>query len=151
MKPLIVLSLLATLLVSGCSTGFPACVREHARQQTIRWGEIHSNNAISGYELSAQATLFVVQQKSQAEQLQITEKGSVGANLYCERLDLVRRAFIEVQALNVPGETRRFVEYRNPQNDVEMRAVWNPEYDTKGNELFRSVYDSLESLRKTVD
>lgn len=151
MKFFVALSLLAALLASGCSPGFPACVREHARQQTIRWGEIRSDNSITGYELSSQAVLFTVRQPSLSQPAQLTEQGAVEEALYCDRLDDVRRAFIEVQALNVPGNIRRFVEYRNPQNGVEMRAIWNPEYDTQGNALFRSVYDSLETLRNTVD
>jgi len=121
-------------------------VREHARQQIIRWGEIHSD-AVTGYQVTAQAELFGVSQTAPSAQVVLAPHGSVESIAYCERLDMVRHAFLDVQALNVPGETRRFVEFSNPGNGLEMRAVWNPEYETPGNSRFRVVYDSLETMR----
>lgn len=138
--------LCTVLLLAGCAPGFPTCVREHARQQVVRWGEIR-NNVTTGYQVTAQAGLFALSQTAPSAPYELQTRGRVDEMLYCERLDMVRRAFIDVQALNVPGEVRRFVEFSNPANDVEMRAVWNPEYETKGNARFRAVYDSLETMR----
>ncbi len=138
--------LCTALLFAGCAPGFPTCVREHARQQIVRWGEIRGNT-MTGYQVNAQAELFGVSQASLSEQAALAPRGSVESELYCERLNMVRHAFLDVQALNVPGETRRFVEFSNPGNGLEMRAIWNPDYETTGNAQFRAVYDSLETMR----
>ena len=139
----------AVLLSTGCTPKFAACVREHAQQQVIRWGEIR-NDSITGYQVNARAELFGVQQPSVSAQPALEPKGSVDEALYCNNLDMVRHAFLDVQALNVPGATRRFVEFSNPRNGLELRAIWNPEYETTGNARFRAVYDSLENMRRTA-
>lgn len=139
------------VLCSGCMASFPPCVREHAKQQIIQWGEIHGDGSLSGYQVTANAELSAFQQQAFGSVAQLQPKGRVDNDMYCDRLTLVRRAFLDVQALNVPGTTRKFVAFLNPNNGLELRAIWNPEYDTKGNEQFRAVFDSLEALRQSVE
>lgn len=143
---LLVLAVLAT----GCVASFPPCVRQHAQQQLIQWGEIHSDGSLVGYQIAANAELSAFTQQTLSTPAQLTPKGRVDDDIYCTRLAEVRRAFLDVQALNVPGETRKFVAFLNPGNQLELRAIWNPEYNTKGNEQFRAVFDSLETLRGNI-
>lgn len=143
--------LLLAVLCASCVASFPPCIREQTKQQTIQWGEIHSNGSLVGYQLTANAELAAFTQQDLTATAQLEPKGRVQNDMYCNRLTLVRRAFLDVQALNVPGATRKFVAFLNPNNGLELRAVWNPEYDTKGNEQFRAVFDSLETLRQSIE
>lgn len=143
----VLIAVVAAALFAGCAPKFPACVREHAQQQIIRWGEIHGGSITAGYQINARAELFGVRQVADSVQPEPEPKGLVESWLYCDRLDMVRHAFLDVQALNMPGETRHFVEFSNPQNGLQLRAIWNPEFKNAGNERFRAVYDSLETMR----
>lgn len=138
-------------LCAGCMASSPPCVREHAKQQVIQWGEIHDGDSLVGYQVTATAELFALQPRALNAATQLEPKGRVDSDMYCDRLAQVRRAFLDVQALNVPGKTRKFVAFLNPNNGLELRAIWNPEYDTKGNEQFRAVFDSLETMRKGME
>jgi hypothetical protein len=58
----------------------------------------------------------------------------------------VTTTFVKVQALHSPGTKARYIEYSNPQANVFLRAVWNPDLNTFQSRDMRAQFDSLMAL-----
>lgn len=144
-----VLLLLCLLLVgTEACQNLPPCVTPALREVRLRWGEQDSTgSSIRGYELTARAELFRYEAAGDSL-LRREPLGKLDGQLYCRLLAQAHHAFLTAQAFHVPAPLQRFVEYSAPA--ARMRAVWNPQYRTHGNDLFWQLYDSLESARSRL-
>ena len=71
---------------------------------------------------------------------------AIDQSKYCGLAKDVTDCFLRTQALNVRGKSARFIEYRNVQSDVYLRAVWNPDLMTFQSRDMRELYDQLMAL-----
>ncbi len=121
----------------------PDCISDNLTDLIIRWGYIIlEDKYIEGYELDSFANLYAIKM----ENLNYIYKKKIGSyehTKYCGYLLQIRNEFIKIQTLHSPGDTSRFVEYINQINNTNLRALWNPKFQTVLSKGFREIYDSL--------
>ena len=135
--------ILLSLICFSCKTPRPECISDSNKGVVLRWGTI--DNIVKSshfYELDSFAKIYEIQLDSNNNQIR-NELGKIENNDYCNLIELVITTLVETQALNSPGEIQNFVDYLNLDNNMLMRAAWNPKFSTKGNKAYRAVYDSL--------
>lgn len=137
----------AIVLINGCQTEKASCQTEANAGLRITFGKYYQKDALlQGYRLNSDATLHKYERMLTGNDEQIKRIGRIDANSYCEIVRTIERLFVDVQVLNSPGDTSRFVEYVNPGTSVTMRAIWNPAFETKANREFQIYYDSLQKI-----
>lgn len=130
-------------LISSCSGVRPACINESNKDMVIRWGEQEMKTGRTwAFQLNTEAVIF--RYTIIGAGVQLEEVGELDQVLYCNTVHKIRNAMLKTQALSVPADTIRFVEFINPKMGAEMKAFWNPEFETYGSALFREIYDSLQ-------
>ena len=112
----------------------------------IRWGtEQDSLGTVEQFTMNTKGEIFSFSGK-------IVDRGdgayriAIDQSKYCGIAKDVTDCFLKTQALNVRGKSARFIEYRNVQSDVYLRAVWNPELKTFQSRDMRELYDQLMTL-----
>lgn len=132
-------------LLTSCSTKIsrPECINDDLDDLLIRWGKIIlEDRYIEGFEIDSKANLYEIKVKNQDYILK-NKKGKIDFTIYCDMLAKIRKEFIEVQALHSPGDTSHFVEYIHNSLNTNLRALWNPKFQTVLSKGFREIYDSL--------
>lgn len=136
-------------LLQACVTPRPdtiaPCINESVEGLILRWGTSDSTQHTEAYEMNTKGHLFTISGPT-GRSIQPTYIGAIGGDLYCERANSVKDAFLQTQALNVSASRARFVEYVNPAANVYLRAVWNPDLSTFHSRYFRAEYEALMKL-----
>ena len=123
------------------------CLPEHSEQFTIRWGEcVIKDNSFVGYEINAYGLLSLYTKNDKYKDGKTEKITTIDADGFCRTLKIANETIVKTQALYSPGETSKFIEYTNPNNDVFILAVWNPQFQTQGSASYRNLYDSLMAL-----
>lgn len=150
--------LLISLVITSCSIfkndkpNLLKCVSEKSKNLSLRWGDfLPKDNAFYGYEINAYGELYFYTKNQKNPDGKKEKISNLDPSEVCNKLKLVQEAIIKTQTLFSPGEKgARFVEYSNPDENMNMLAVWNPEFQTKGSKHFRELYDSLNSLVPSI-
>jgi len=156
LKPARFLSLLILgvgLLTSACGTPRPEkvapCVPVGQTELVIRWGtEQDSLGTVEQYTLNTKGEIFRYSGPNKTDRAEDFLR-SINQSLYCATAKDVSSTFLKTQALSVRGNSMRFVEYRNTQSDVYLRAVWNPDLSTFQSRDMRIQFDELMKLLST--
>lgn len=141
----IIFAAVFTIAVMGCGTVSksvkPDCFIDDL---ILRWGgHNHKENILSGYQIDSEAFLYKFIKDSLHPNYNIEKIGEVDKDRFCELLKTTKKLFIEIQALNAPGDSSNFVEFLNPGTNTNLRAVWNVRFQTFGSKEFRALFDSL--------
>lgn len=144
--------LFISLSVISCSSvQMPKCIGKHDQNLIIRWGEIyHKQQITTYYELHTNLDVSLIINREDTPEPKIQKIGKFNDSLYCNLLVKLRNGIIEVQTLNSPGDDNsNFVEYIDKNNNSHFRAIWNPTFTNKGNELFKKIFSEYqEGLKK---
>jgi hypothetical protein len=150
----ILVSLLLTFIIVGCKTT-PECINKGMVGSKINWGKTiwddSANVIMTGYSLdhSAQLKEFEVLNDS-ANTIKYKEPVEVELELFCRTFNFVRKRVMDTQALYEPGKVQNFIQYINPNFNVDIRVAWNPEFNTAGSEKARAAFDSLNVLKEKI-
>jgi hypothetical protein len=150
----ILISVFITFMIAGCKTT-PECINKGMIGSKINWGKTiwdDSENVImKGYSLDHFANLreFEVL-KDSANTIKYKEPVEVELELFCRTFNFVRKRVMDTQALYEPGKVQNFIHYINPNFNVDIRVVWNPEFNTAGSEKARAAFDSLNVLKEKI-
>lgn len=140
-------------LISCSSVQMPKCIGKHDQNVIIRWGEIyHKQQTTTYYELRTNLDVFLIINREDNPEPKIQKIGKFNNSLYCNLLVKLRDAIIEVQSLNSPSdEVSNFVEYIDKDNNSHFRAIWNPLFTNKGNELFKKIFSEYQEGIKNLN
>ncbi len=127
--------LLSAMFIS-CTPQFPDCISEKEKNLKIRWGNyIAAEKKVTGFDINSLGVITSIPGNKEVLQME--------REYFCEFKSKVQALLLKTQALNVPADTNRFIEFINPDLNVRMRAVWNPNHKNVGNEEFQKLFDSL--------
>lgn len=132
---------------AGCSPAVEKadCINERTKPVVIRWGDYDTEGGrLRAYQFNGSLELAKVKRETVSEQPDIEKYGTMEGVQFCTWLRKSLDVFEQIQSLNAPGETSRYVEYSTPKTTI--RAVWNPKFQTFGSKEFRALYDSLMTL-----
>jgi uncharacterized protein YceK len=153
MKILIVVFAVAFVLVLGCGSSVNStktgkqCTGNTYKDAVIRWGGHNMlTNQLAGWQINAKGKLMQFKKAGRESDYEFTEFSTIDSNRFCKLLDTVQKYFLEIQALNAPGDSSHFVQFINSTTSTDIRAVWNMRYQTYGSREFRSLYDTLEAI-----
>jgi hypothetical protein len=147
------LLLLTVFLIFGCSST-PPCIKKGMVGTTIDWGFINSNenskeNSIKGNLLDHNGMVRKYIMENDSIRF-IGDPIKTDNEKFCKTFTLVRQHLINTQALFEPSDEQKFLRYKNPNFNVDIRVVWNPKYETAGSEKARAAYDSLNVLIENI-
>lgn len=144
---------LAVVIVAACGgTARPSvsapCISEKSTALLVRWGdEDDSLRTITYYEVNSKGEVTRYRGTSR-DSVTSDYRGWIPHDAYCERVASTRTAFLQTQAMNVRGVRARFMEYVNPNGDVFLRVVWNPDLQTFQSRFIRPEYEAfMQHLR----
>ena len=139
--------------MNSCRSG-PACINEGMQQISISWGTLtHSKGSDKIIEAHVLDHLGMVKEYRSLNDsiLFMSEPKEVDEKMFCRTVGFVRKQVAETHALFEPADTQRFVYYKNPRYNVDLRIVWNPEFRTQGSRKVRMAWDSLNVLIETTE
>ncbi len=142
--------IIAAFVVTSCSTPRPdnaaPCVPAGQTQLVIRWGTEHDSlGTVEQYTMNTKGEIFSFSGKI-ANREDSVYSLAIDQSTYCGLAKDAADCFLRTQALNARGKSARFIEYRNVQSDVYLRAVWNPDLMTFQSRDMRELYDQLMKL-----
>ncbi len=155
---ILILSILLLFLFSSCSLfkskepQLVHCLNENEKNLVLRWGDfLPKDNAFFGYEINAYGELFIFSKSNKNPEIKKDKIVDLDQNEFCSKLKLAKSTILKTQTLFSPGESKaRFVEFSNPEQNLNMLAVWNPEFQNKGSRYFRELFDSLNCLVPSI-
>lgn len=136
------------LFLIGCSSSKVKndCISESRKSVLISWGDydMKNNKLIRGYAVKTDRTVHKL----------YNLRDSIGAkvlanaddDVYCEANAKLWKTILEVQKLNVPADTIRFVRYSNLQTDYHLNGFWNNRLKAIGSKEYREVFSILNTL-----
>jgi hypothetical protein len=157
MKFIIIIAF-SLMIISGCgssttttktnqTTENKSCINELTKESVIRWGGHNmKTQKLSGWQLDANSILFEFTKDGKDSEYKFKEIGKVDIEKFCELYRTAQKYFLEIQALNAPGDSSHFVEIINPITKTNLRAVWNVRFKTYGSQEFRALFDSLQVI-----
>jgi len=136
------------LFLIGCSSPKvdKDCISESRKSVLISWGDydMKNNKLIRGYAVKTDRTvhtLFNLRDSIGSEVIAIAND-----DVYCEASSKLWNTILEVQKLNVPADTIRFVRYSNLQTDYQLNGFWNNRLKAIGSKEYREVFSILNTL-----
>jgi len=131
MNKLYILVLSMIVLLSSCKvTDSNNCILNEYKDVEVELGIISQSSISKNYKLSGNR----ITNNFNNDTLILDE--SVACNLY----DKTTKLFFKIQALNVPADSNHFFIYTNKKSNAQLRALWNPLHQNKGNEEFKQLY-----------
>lgn len=136
------------LFLIGCSSPKVDndCISESRKSVLISWGDydMKNNQLIRGYAVKTDRTVHKL----------YNLRDSIGTEVlvnaddddYCEANSKLWKTILEVQKLNVPADTIRFVRYSNLQTDYHLNGFWNNSLKAIGSKEYREVFSILNTL-----
>jgi|GEM_PF-372173 len=148
----LIILLTTIIFLVGCGTVSQStknnCISDNTKDITLRWGgHNYQTNALSGWQIDGNLNLYTFLKDSLNPNFKTVLIGNVvDTNKFCELLTKTKKLFVQIQALNAPGDSSHFVEFSQPKTNTNLRAVWNMRFKTYGSTEFRELFDSLNSL-----
>ncbi len=153
-----VLLLIAIVVIIGCKTPpkpLPDCISVKTKDMSVRWGEADKKNkTLKGFMMNGTGKIFsfnhhdsVAALTFDIPQTEYIELGLLEGKWFCEATNKIQNAILKTQVSNEPGDSTEFLEFSNPSANIFYRAQWVRKFKTKNSELFRKVYDSLQTYK----
>lgn len=149
MQKVLIISIMVLLVACGTTTKTTktTCINEKMKDLTLRWGgHNYKTNTLSGWQIDGSLNVFTFIKDSLNPNFTTQLIGTIDSNKFCEILSKTKKLFVEIQALNSPGDSSHFVEYIHPSTNTNLRAVWNMRFKTFGSTEFRQIFDTLNDL-----
>jgi hypothetical protein len=144
-KQLIFIIILIT--ISGCVHDRPFCISKQSETLEISWGERYTlSGAVNGYMMNGKSELYNINKPSEFDNFKKIMIKKIDEDYFCTKIKLVNNVIMKNQALSIPADTVRFIQYENPGANVLIIAEWNPKYKISANKDFIILYDSLQTL-----
>lgn len=150
MKIKVILLSIIVMIIS-CNTGKLSenCVAGYLDSVILRWGGHNlKTNYISGWQIDGNYDLYEIIRTGEDVDYRLKKIGKVDEQRFCRLVKLTEKNFVQIQALNAPGDSSHFVQYINNKTNTNLRAVWNVRFKTYGSAEFRALYDSLNLFVK---
>lgn len=147
-KYLISLSLLFLIACSSAKKESD-CITESRKSLIISWGDydMKNNHLIKGYAIKTDRTIYKLYNLHDSLGTKILAK--TDDTTYCNMNNLLWKTILDVQKLNVPADTVRFVRYSNPATGYQLNGFWNNKFKAIGSKEYREVFDILNSISPT--
>jgi hypothetical protein len=135
------------LITLGCSSlDYSRCISESRRSVIISWGDYDMKNSkvIHGYAVTTEMKVYnlaSLRDSTVGEPALMTTD-----SVYCEMTEKLWETILEVQTLNVPADTVRFIRYSNPKNNVSVNGLWNNKLKAIGSKEYREVFSILNTI-----
>ncbi len=141
-----IIILLVVLMGCGTARKEAECVTEARKKVLISWGEydMKNNKLIAGYAVTTDKQvyqLFNISDSIGTEPLLKTTD-----TVYCEMSNKLWSTILEVQKLNVPADTIRFVRYANLATGYQLNGFWNNRLKAIGSKEYREVFSILNTI-----
>lgn len=151
MKKQLYLLMVLTIFLSSCATTqkVAPCITKQSAEIIILWGEINDkNNYDIHYELTTDKNITFIVNNGITGENKKEKIGQIPDEVYCDILKKAKENILKTQALNSPGETSNYFEYIDKKNNVQFKALWNPQFTNKGNQEFKALYNDLQESLK---
>jgi hypothetical protein len=133
---------------SSCSSVEKDCINQNQKNSLIIWGSMKSDNSYKNeYQLKSDAVITHTTVMKNKKEVEILNYKLSNIEV-CDSFKEVMGLFIKFQSLNVPADSNCYIEYINPDSNVQLRALWNPIHTNKGNKDFKLLFDKLMTLVK---
>lgn len=76
---------------------------------------------------------------------------SIEENVACNLLQKTTQLFLKTQTLNVPADSNHYMIYKNKKSNTDLRALWNPLHNNKGNVEFKALYQEYMDIINSKD
>ncbi len=146
MKNSFVLIFLIVLMGCGSSKNEANCVSEARKKVLISWGDydMKQNKLIKGYAITTDKQVYQLYNLS--DSIGIIPLYKTTDSVYCEMSGLLWNTILEVQKLNVPADTVRFVRYANLATGYQLNGFWNNRLKAIGSKEYREVFSILNTI-----
>lgn len=139
--------IIIVFLVSCSSTRNEAdCVSEARKKVLISWGDydMKHNKLIKGYAVTTDKKVYQLYNLS--DSIGNTPLLKTTDSLYCLMSNMLWNTILEVQKLNVPADTVRFVRYSNIATEYQLNGFWNNRLKAIGSKEYREVFSILNTI-----
>lgn len=142
MNRLIVLISVLILLLSSCKvTDQSNCNLSDYKDLEIELGYLSQSSISEFYQLKGNK----ITNSYNKDTIVLDE------NVACNLLQKSTQLFLKIQTLNVPADSNHYMIYKNKKNNADLRALWNPIHDNKGNLEFKSLYKEYMDIIKSKE
>ena len=135
------------LVTLGCSSvEYSSCISESRRSVIISWGDydMQNNKVIHGYAVTTDMKVYSLASLRDSTMGEPIMQAS--DSVYCAMTEKLWETILEVQTLNVPADTVRFIRYSNPKNKVSVNGLWNNKLKAIGSKEYREVFSILNTI-----
>lgn len=135
------------LFTLGCSSiEYSKCITESRRSVIISWGDydMKNNKVIHGYAVTTEMKVYSLASLRDSTMGEPVLK--TNDSVYCKMTEKLWNTIMEVQTLNVPADTVRFIRYSNPKNNVSVNGFWNNKLKAIGSKEYREVFSILNTI-----
>ena len=139
--------LVVSLFVFGCSSvEYSKCVTESRRSVIISWGDYDmiNNKVIRGYAVTTDMNVYSLASLRDSTMGEPVLKTT--DSVYCNMTEKLWNTIMEVQKLNVPADTVRFIRYSNPKTNISVNGFWNNKLKAIGSKEYREVFSILNTI-----
>jgi len=136
-----------SLLISCSSTKEEDdCISEARKNVLISWGDydMKNNRLINGYAVKTDRSIYKLYNLRDSIGSVVLTKAD--DSLYCEMNAKLWSTILNVQKLNVPADTVRFVRYSNLSTNMNLNGFWNNRFKAIGSKEYREVFSILNTL-----
>ena len=146
MKNSLVIVLLAVLMGCGSAKNEAECVTPARIKVLISWGDydMKNNKLIAGYAVTTDKNVYQLYDLS--DSIGVVPLYKTTDSVYCEMSNKLWNTILEVQKLNVPADTVRFVRYANLATEYQLNGFWNNQLKAIGSKEYREVFSILNTI-----
>jgi hypothetical protein len=131
---------------SSCSSVEKDCLNKNQKNTVIIWGSLKSDESFkNSYKLTSDAKITHSSVLNSKMDDKILDR-KLSNKEVCDSFNETMGLFLKLQSLNVPADSNCFIEYINPDANVQLRALWNPVHTNKGNKDFKQLFEKLMTL-----
>ena len=135
-------------MLIGCSTtkNEADCVSESRKKALISWGDYDMKNSrmINGYAVATDKNIYQLYNLS--DSISKVPISKTTDSVYCMMSKKLWDTILEVQKLNVPADTVRFVRYANKATGYQLNGFWNNRLKAIGSKEYREVFSILNTI-----
>ncbi|MFA7326199.1 MAG: hypothetical protein WC121_06005 [Candidatus Kapaibacterium sp.] len=146
MKNSFIIIVLIFLISCGSAKQEAECVTESRIKVLISWGDydMKNNKLINGYAVTTGKQVY--QLFNLSDSIGTVPLYKTTDSVYCEMSQKLWDTILEVQKLNVPADTVRFVRYANLASGYNLNGFWNNRLKAIGSKEYREVFSILNTI-----
>lgn len=146
MRSSFIIILLAVLMGCGSAKQEAECVTEARIKVLISWGDydMKNNKLMNGYAITTDKQVYQLYNLS--DSIGTVPLYKTNDSVYCDMSQKLWNTILEVQKLNVPADTVRFVRYANLATGYQLNGFWNNQLKAIGSKEYREVFSILNTI-----